>query len=222
MIQVNAVIFDLDGTLIQSKIDYEEMRRRVMEVLIESGIRAEKLSQSGRVWELMKGGEELQRKSGLSLNSILKVRQRITEALNSVELEGVEKVKPTPHALEVLEKLRGRGLSVGVATRSCNAYATRALELTGLTRYVNVLFARDDVEYPKPDPRHLMKVVEALGASPHSVVFIGDTTTDLETANEAGIKFIGYIREDEWGKRLREAKCELLIDDLRTIIHLIK
>jgi len=222
MIQVNAVVFDLDGTLIKSKIDYEEMRRRVTNVLIESGIPPEKLSKSGRIWELMKGGEELQRESGLSLDSIRNVRQRITEALNSVELESVEKVKPTPHALEVLEKLRGRGLSIGVAIRSCNAYATRALELTGLTSYVNVLFARDDMEYPKPDPRHLFQVVEALRASPHSVVFIGDTTTDLETANEAGIKFIGYIKEDEWGKRLREAKCELLIDDLRMIIHLIK
>lgn len=221
MKKVKAVVFDLDGTLIQSKIDYEEMRRRVMNVMIDSGIPPEKLSQSGRVWELMKGGEELQRELGLSLNSVLKVRQLITEALNSVELESVEKVKPTPHALEVLEKLRRRGLSVGVATRSCNVYATRALELTGLTRYVNVLFARDDVEYPKPDPRHLIQVVEALGASPHSVVFVGDTTTDLKTANEAGIKFIGYIRDEGWGKRLREAKCEHLIDDLMMIFNLI-
>lgn len=217
-----AVVFDLDGTLIQSRIDYGEMRRRAVEILVEAGAAAEELEQSRRVWEVVMGGERMLEEMGLPPKIRRQTMRRITEALNAVELEAVETVEPTPYAHEALEDLRGLGLGIGVATRSCNASATRSLERAALAGYVDVLLARDDVEHPKPDPRHLLKVVEALGASPSRVVYVGDTTTDHKTAKEAGIAFIGYLRNDEWGRRLREAGCETLIDDLRRVADIIK
>ncbi|MCW3992451.1 MAG: HAD family hydrolase [Candidatus Bathyarchaeota archaeon] len=222
MIAAEAVVFDLDGTLIRSKIDFEAMRRRVVEVLVASGAPAGDLDQSRRVWEIVMGGESKLKEMGLPSETRCLIMRRITEALNAVELEAVDSVEPTAHALEALEALRGRGLRIGVATRSCNAYATQSLELTDLAGYVDVLLARDDVEHPKPDARHLLQVVEALGPSPGSVVFVGDTTTDLKTAEEAGIAFIGFLRDDDWGRRLREAGCGLIIDDLRKIADLVE
>ena len=222
MISAEAVVFDLDGTLIQSRIDYEEMRRRVVDVLVASGAAAGELDQSRRVWEIVMGGERLLKELGLPPETRRPVMRRITETMNAVELEAVETVEPTPYAHDTLEALRGQGLSIGVATRSCNAYATRSLARADLAGYIDVLLARDDVEHPKPDPRHLLQVVEALGASPRSVVYVGDTITDLKTAEEAGIAFIGFLREDEWGKRLRETGCELLIDDLRMVTDLVE
>jgi len=219
---IEAVVFDLDGTLVQSRINYEEMRRRAVEILVEAGAAEGEPGQSVRVWEIVMGGERMLEEMGLPPERRRLTMRRITEALNAVELEAVETVKPTPNAHEALEALRGRGLGIGVATRSCRAYAARSLELSALAVYVDVLLARDDVEHPKPDPRHLLKVVEALGASPPSVVYVGDTTTDLKTAQEAGIAFIGYLRDDQWGRRLREAGCEILIDDLRRVTNLVE
>jgi len=218
---VEAVVFDLDGTLIQSKINFGEMRRRAMEILVEAGAAAEELSQSRRVWEIVMGGETMLEEMGMPPERRRLTMRRITEALNAVELEAVEKVKPTPNAHEALEVLRGRGLGIGVATRSCNAYATRSLELSDLAGYVDVLLARDDVEHPKPDPRHLLQVVEALGVSSRRVVYVGDMITDLETAEEAGIAFIGFHSDTEWGRRLRESGCETIIDDLRRVSDLV-
>jgi len=60
-----------------------------------------------------------------------------------------------------------------------------------------------------------------LGATPSVVVYVGDTTTDLETAEKAGIAFIGFLRDGEWGRRLKEAGCEILIDDLRKLVDFI-
>lgn len=218
---VEAVVFDLDGTLIQSKIDYEKMRRRAVEILAEAGAAAGELVRSRRVWEIIMGGETMLKEMGLSSERRRETVRQINEALNAIELEAIDEVKPMPYAHEALEELRRRGLRIGVATRSCNAYAIRSLELTDLVRFIEVLLARDDVDHPKPDPRHLLQVVEAMGASLPAVVFVGDTTTDMKTAEEAGIAFIGFLRDEEWGRRLREAGCEILIDDLRKLVDLI-
>lgn len=217
-----AVVFDLDGTLIQSRIDYGEMRRRVVEILVDAGAASRELNKSRRVWEIVMGGERMLEEMGLPPEGRLLTMKRITEEMNTVELEAVETVRPTPNAREALEALRGLGLGIGVATRSCNAYATQSLKRATLSGYIDVLLARDDVEHPKPNPHHLLRVVEALGASPHSVVYVGDTTTDLKTAEEAGVAFVGYLRNDERGRRLEEAGCGILIDDLRMVADLVE
>jgi len=222
MRSVEAVVFDLDGTLIESKINYPEMRRRVVELLVSMGVKEEELSQTRRLWEIVMGGERLLRDLGLPPEGIQQVMRRVTEAMNAVELEGVVNVEATSHVHEALETLRSRGFKIGVATRSCNAYATRSIEKTAIGGYIEVLLARDDVEYPKADARHLQQVVDALGVPMDKVVFVGDTATDLKTAEEAKVPFIGYLRNERYGRRLREAGCRVFVDDLRKIADLVE
>lgn len=216
-----AVIFDLDGTLIRSRVDYGEMRRRVSEILMDAGVPGDLLSSSLRVWELISAGEGFLRGRGMRVEDWGRLMERINHELNEVELAALETVEPSPYAGEALRSLRGMGLRIGVATRSCRAYATRSLELTGLLGFVDVLLARDDIEHPKPDPRHLLEAVEALGSSPGRVIYIGDTTTDFKSAMDANIAFVGYVGSEEWGRRLREAGCRVLIYDLREITRII-
>jgi HAD superfamily hydrolase (TIGR01509 family) len=219
---VEAVVFDLDGTLIQSRHDGKEMRRRIEDILVGAGVPASELNMSLRVWEILKNGGSALERMGQHPERVAQTMSRLTEAINEVELGVVESVKPMTHAHEVLEKLRGLGMKIGIATRSCNAYAIKSLELTDLARYVDVLLARDDVEHPKPDPRHLLQVVSALRASVCSAVYVGDSSTDLETAGGAGIVFFGFFRSEERGKRLKRAGCEILVDDLRRIVELVE
>lgn len=218
---VRAIVFDLDGTLIQSNIDYDGMRKCAADALAAEGVPPERLGQSRRIWEIVMGGERMLKELGISPERCRQTMAKINDGLNAIELEALRSVEPTAHVHEALEALRGLGLKIGVATRGCNAYATGSLEQTDLTKYVDALLARDDVEHPKPDPRHLLQVVEALGVSADDVVFVGDTATDMKTAADAGISFIGFLRNDEWGKRLRDAGCEMLVDDLRAIVELV-
>jgi HAD superfamily hydrolase (TIGR01509 family) len=219
---VEAVIFDLDGTLIRSKVDYGEMRRRVLRILAEAGAPEDRLSSQMRIWEILMAGEGLLRELGVADDAWRRVVERVNLELNEVELAALDTVESTPYAHEALRGLRDLGVMIGVATRSCRAYAIRSLELAGLSGYVDLVLARDDVEHPKPDPRHLLKVLEALGSSPEMAVYVGDTTTDLKTAEGAGIPFIGFVGSEEWGRRLREEGCAILIDDLRRIIDIIE
>lgn len=217
-VTVKAVIFDLDGTLIQSKIDYEEMRRRVIEIILATGVSTENLSQSRRIWEIIQGSEKALEEIGLTRDVRDLTLRKINAALNEVELKALETVELTRNAKETLRSLRLGGFKIGIATRGCKAYALNSLEKTGLTELVDEMLARDDVEHPKPDPRHLLKVMEALGCPSDRVLYIGDTTTDLSTARAAHVAFVGFLRNDEWGKRLREAGCQVLIDDLNMLV----
>jgi HAD superfamily hydrolase (TIGR01549 family) len=218
----NAVIFDLDGTLIQSKIDYEEMRRRVIEIISEMGVSIEGISQSRKIWEIIQGSERVFNEIGIKKEAKEMISRRINEALNEIELSSLETVEPTRNSEEMLRALRSEGFKIGVATRGCKKYALCSLKKTGLKGYVDAILARDEVEHPKPDPRHLIEVAKALECPLNRVVYIGDTTTDLSTAQGAGVTFVGFFRKDEWGKRLKEAGCRVFVEDLLELVDIVK
>ncbi|MBS7631670.1 HAD family hydrolase [Candidatus Bathyarchaeota archaeon] len=217
-----AVIFDLDGTLIQSKIDYGEMRKRVIEIISETGVSTESLSQTRMIWEIIQGSDRALDEVGIRREARETILRRINDVLNEIELRSLDTVEPTRNAEETLKALRSAGLKIGIATRGCKEYALRSLEKTGLGSYVDAILARDEVEHPKPDPRHLIDVAEALKCPINRVVYVGDTTTDLSTAQAAGVAFVGFLRKDEWGMRLREAGCRVIIEDLLELIDLVK
>jgi len=94
------------------------------------------------------------------------------------------------------------------------------MRLTGVHGYVDKSLARDQVPHPKPDPRHLLDVVSLLKVKPTEIFYVGDTSTDLDTANAAKVTFIGYKRDEEWGKRLAEAGCGRMVDDLIDLVEI--
>jgi phosphoglycolate phosphatase len=221
MAQVKAVVFDLDGTLIASNHDYDEMARRVKLILEEVGAPAEALSQRGRIWEIIQGGLRSLQELGLPPERIKNILNRIDEALNEVEVSSVASVKLKPGTVELLEHLRDRGIRIGVATRSCGEYARRSMEASRLGEYFDVVLARDDVEFPKPDPRHLLQVLEELNATPQGSIFVGDTETDQRTARAAGIPFIGIPSSESWRKRMEGKEGSVLVSSLSEITEMI-
>jgi phosphoglycolate phosphatase len=222
MAQVKAVVFDLDGTLIESHHDYDEMARRVKLILEETGVPTNALSQQGRIWEIIQGGMRSLQELGLPPERIKGVLDRIDEALNKVEISSVGSVELKPGATELLEHLRERGIKIGIATRSCGEYVRMSMEASRLAEYFDIVLARDEVEFPKPDPRHLLQVLEELNATPQSSMFVGDTETDQRTARAAGIPFIGIPSSENWRKRMEGKEESVLVSTLTEIIEIIK
>ena len=219
LLGIEAVVFDLDGTLVNSVIDYRKMVSGVSEILKAHGVEVDPSQR--RIWEIIQRSEEQLDRLSLGADEWREMNRKITEHLNAVELESVDKVTVIEGAKETLERLKGMRLKVGIATRSCNAATWEALRRTGLDVFVDVLLARDDVPYPKPDPRHLLKVIEALGTSLDRAVFVGDTTTDLRTAREAGVTFIGVSLRPEGAERLRQEGCKIILENLKHLPKLL-
>ncbi len=216
--RLKAVVFDLDGTLVDSKIDYERMAGMIRVVLSEGGVPEERLTDRRKIYQIIRGGDKVLTDLGVEPAKRTRIAGEMEHIMNRVELDGAHLSKPMRNAGETLKALKGRGLGIGIATRGCREYAAESMRLTGIHGYVDKCLARDDVPYPKPDPRHLLDVVTHLGAGPGDVFYVGDTSTDLETANAANVAFIGYKRDEEWGKRLIDAGCKRMVDDLIDLV----
>lgn len=218
---VEAVVFDLDGTLVHSAVDYAKMRTKVIDILVSHGVKEESLKEAQRLWQLMHEGEKQLEEMSYGANERTEILDSLTRAMNEVELESVDKVTPIEGAKDVLIKLKEMGIKIGIATRGCGAYAREALRKTGLMEFVDILLARDEVTHSKPDPRHLMQVINALGVLPGTVVFVGDTATDLQTAKDASVTFLGFAQQDQNIERLRNAGCETIMEHLTQLVDFL-
>ena len=220
--KLEAVIFDLDNTLVDSRHDYSEMSRRLREVFEERGLWQEDPENPRKIWQIVRGGIEGIRDLGLSETESRKLMDDVNDALTAAELSALDTAKPMPHAVETLDALKKMGLKVGIATRSGAAYARLCVEKIGLAPFVDAMLARDEVDSPKPSPDHLMEVVDLLKSTSERVVYIGDSTTDLTTARAAGITFLGFWWSDERATRMKEAGCQDFVRDLKEILDYIK
>jgi HAD superfamily hydrolase (TIGR01509 family) len=218
---VKAVVFDLDGTLMDSKIDYEKRGNRIRELLVSRGL-PEPLEDRRKVYRVISGGAATLREYGLPEASLEATMAEMETIMNDIELEALDAMELKPYARTVVVELHGEGLGLGVATRSHREYTLRGLKRYDMLRFFHQVVARDDVPYPKPDPRHLLYTIRLLGVDPGDTLFIGDTTTDLQTADAAGVEFIGYWRDESWAQRLMEGGCSRIVKDLREIPRLVK
>ncbi len=219
--ELEAVIFDLDNTLVDSRHDYREMSRRLREVFEKRRLWQEDPENPRKIWQIVRGGMKGIRNLGLSEDESRKLMDDVNDALTAAELSALDTVKPMPNAIKTLVALKKMGLKVGIATRSGAAYARRCIEKTGLAPFVDVMLARDEVDNPKPSPDHLIQVVDMLESTPEMVVYIGDSTTDLTTAGAAGITFVGFWWSDERVMRMKEAGCQDFVRDLSEILDFI-
>jgi HAD superfamily hydrolase (TIGR01549 family) len=220
MPQIQAIVFDLDGTLMDSKIDYPRMGQLISEVLQRYGME-EPLQDRRKVYRVIRGGARTLREYGHPEENIPTTLKEMEKVMDLIELEALITLKLKPHAREAVKILHDSGYKLGIATRSHREYTLQGLTKFGLIDYFTHIVARDDVEFPKPDPRHLLYTINLLNSTPDKTLFVGDTTTDLETAEAAEVRFIGYWRDDEWAKRLVEAGCKTLIKDLRDVLKII-
>jgi phosphoglycolate phosphatase-like HAD superfamily hydrolase len=190
---LNAIIFDLHWTLIRSTIDFAQMKRRLIEVCVSHGVDRARLSERLKNHVIIRRGRSALKAKGITDADIASMMSHITDVMNQVELEHVANTTPMNTALETLLWLQRRRVKVGVITRSCRAYAETALHVVGMTDLVDALVARDDVDHPKPDPRHLLHIIDALGCAPHQALLVGDSTLDALCAQQAGVRFIGVL-----------------------------
>lgn len=98
-----------------------------------------------------------------------------------------ELTKPFPGAAETLANLERRGVRMGVVTSKIRQMADRGLRLFGLDRWMEVLVGFEDTEEHKPHPAPIQAAMELMAFRPGEVLMVGDSPFDLECARNAGV-----------------------------------
>jgi phosphoglycolate phosphatase len=95
-----------------------------------------------------------------------------------------------PGVVEALDALEAEGFRFAVCTNKVEAHSVRLLEALGIADRFAAVCGRDTFPYVKPDPRHLILTIRKAGGTPAEAVMIGDSRTDIVTAQAAGIPVV--------------------------------
>jgi len=183
-----AVLFDLDGTLVDSVYQHVLAWREALE---EAGIALS-------VWRIhrrigMSGGlfvQALLRETGHQVTAAEAARlQRLHAAAYARQ---VAQVRPLPGARELLAYLSQVGMPWAIATSGRIESARPALDILGISSDVPVI-TRDQVQHAKPDPDLFLAAAERLGVAISASVVVGDSVWDLLAARRARALGVGLL-----------------------------
>lgn len=203
--RVRGIVFDLDGTLIESSVDFRGMKRRMIEILAKYSVPRELLSPDKTTVENLRRAEEVWNQLGVEWDERRRALSEVEAAMNMAELEALPTVEAVDGARDALRRLRKRGLKLAVLTRGHQAYAVEALRRTGMLDLLDIILTRDTTEKPKPNPEALKDVAERLNLGLDEILFIGDHPIDSSCAEAASVRFIavltGWMDEEGWRSR---------------------
>ena len=201
MNQAKALLFDWDGTLIDS---FPAGYRASMTVLRHFGIDVDRerfLDTYSPNWY------ESYEKLGVPREDWPKADRMWRESYHEHISE------PFPFVFAMLRRLSASGRTLGVVTSGNRDRVERELQRFELGHFFEVVVCFEDTVEKKPHPQPLMRALESLDVEPHSAVFVGDRPEDVLMGRRVGTFTVGV--ESEYGPRaaLEEAGPDLLLPD---------
>jgi len=215
--QPAALIFDLDGTLVdtvQTRIaawlrTFEEFgipadRRQVAKLIGSDGRRLARVvaDAAGRAIDAALA-EEIDRRAG-----------EVYSKLNTDP-------RPLPGARELLQALDAMGLRWAIATSSRPEQVGKSIESLNLPRPPTIVDG-SRVEHAKPAPDLLLFAARELGIEPSHAWYVGDSIWDMQAARAAGMSPIGVASGSATTDELEEAGASLTVDNLNQVRPMIK
>lgn len=189
---VKTIIFDLDGTIINSEPVHQKIEKEMMK---DRGV-------------IVKDFEyhEFIGMSGYDMWSILKDRYQLPESVDELRadkrnrLEGfLNNLNPEiliPGVLDCIDKLHSEGFTLAIGSSSGRWYVNSIIDGFNLRKYFKTVVTGWDVERSKPAPDIFLLVLKKLKAAPENCIVIEDSENGVKASKAAGIKVIGYQNAD--------------------------
>jgi phosphoglycolate phosphatase len=223
--QIDAVIFDLDGTLVHTLGDFQVALHRTMADLDLPPVSDALIEQT-----IGKGSEHL-------------IRTLLAHQIDRPEVKGVGQACPAlsvdalfgrawqryqhhyldingqfadvyPGALDALEALAAQGMPMACLTNKPLAFAKALLKEKSLTHFFGPVFGGDSFERKKPDPLPLIKTCEALGTHAARTLMVGDSSNDAQAAHAAGCPVVLVTYGYNHGHRVQDTPAAAWLDTL--------
>jgi HAD superfamily hydrolase (TIGR01509 family) len=208
---LKAVMFDMDGVIVDSEPIYYEVEMQIYHELGMDVPDELRYSYVGTKTEDM--WSELKEKYLLKqpVEELVKLEaERYRNYITSSDV-----LKPVPGAIELLQELFEHNISIALASSSFLKDIEMILGLLDIRKYFSVVVGGDEVKKGKPEPDIFEYAVKKLGVSPENCIVIEDSSNGTKAAKAAGIKCIGYKNKNSGSQDLSSA--DLIIESMEDI-----
>lgn len=179
------VLFDLDGTLVDSVPDV----RHALNVALDRQGRAPRTIEQVKSW-VGEGANILVRKALLSCGDEMfdtLVDTVLADFLNGYAANPVIDSVLFPGVFDMLDTLKADGARLCICTNKPSTTAGPVMDAFNLTERFSVVLCGDQVEYRKPDGRHILETLDRVGGRADRAVMVGDSENDSLSAQSAGV-----------------------------------
>jgi HAD superfamily hydrolase (TIGR01549 family) len=183
---IKAIVWDLDGTLIDFKIDYIRSRNKAIEILKNYNVSQEILTVKSSILENINQAKKFFEKAGFSEKKIKKILTEIDKEIIKIEREAALEAKLITGIDRVLEFAKSRNLKQAIFTFNTKKNTLISLKKAKISQFFDFIVGRDNIDNLKPHPDHLYHICEKLNVNPDEVLVIGDTDRDIEAAINVG------------------------------------
>tara|TARA_B100001996_G_scaffold374118_2_gene352348 strand:- start:227 stop:889 length:663 start_codon:yes stop_codon:yes gene_type:complete len=217
MSQILTILFDLDGTIVDTAPDLMAAHNHVMR---KFGKDEKKLSDikslAGRgTWVMM------QRSFKEKITDEKIKKEMTTEFLDYYSKNINRDSKPLVGLVEFLKWAKSNNISMAVCTNKQERLAIDLLKKLDLMNFFEYVAGSDTFEFNKPDPRHLTNVVEIISGDLKKTLMVGDSEVDSMSAYNAKVPFI-LVEDGYTEKKIEEIKHDISIKNFLNFEKVIK
>ena len=217
MIQKLTILFDLDGTLVDTAPDLMGAHNHVMK---KFGYPQKSLDDikhiAGRgAWIMM------QRTFRDEIKDEKLKKEMVKEFINYYAKNIDRGSRPIKGVVKFLDWAKSKQILMAVCTNKQERLAVDLLKKINLSQYFEYIAGCDTFDFNKPDPRHLTNVIDIIGGNINKSIMIGDSEVDSQSAYNAKIPFI-LVEEGYTEKNINEIPHKTLIKDFSNFEKIVE
>ena len=208
MTQKLTILFDLDGTLVDTAPDLMDAHNHVMK---KFGFEQKRLKDikhlAGRgAWIMM------QRSFKQNISNEKLKKEMVKEFVDHYSKNIDKGSKPIKGVVDFLKWAKSKKISMAICTNKQERLAVDLLKKIKLAEYFDYIAGSDTFDFNKPDPRHLTNVVEILGGNINKTIMVGDSEVDSQSAYNAKVPFI-LVEDGYTEKKVDQIPHDILVKD---------
>ena len=217
MSQKFTILFDLDGTIIETAGDLMAAHNHVMK---KFGHKEKKLNHIKKLagkgaWVMMQRSfkEEIKDKE---------LKKKMTEEFLDYYSKNINKEsKPKEGLINFLDWAKSINISLSICTNKQEALSKDLIKKLNLSKYFDFIAGSDTFDFNKPDPRHLTNVIEIVGGEKTKSIMIGDSEVDSEASYNAQLPFV-LVEDGYTEKNINEIRHDFKIKNFHFLKEIVE